>query len=152
QPSNANRVALRIAGTTGAINSASFTSPDCLPATPETEACLFLTGAIPVELQPLTHSCPLPDGETATSCVPVALTPQVMTATSVALAATVVVGNTTTNITPLTGTMVMRLREPASGPAIGYLIDDHGTPTLVLSLEVYLDAPDMTIPLVNHDL
>ncbi|HEX7838669.1 MAG TPA: hypothetical protein VF469_14435, partial [Kofleriaceae bacterium] len=49
-------------------------------------------------------------------------------------------------------------REPASGPATGYLIDDNGTPTLVLSLDVYLDAPDMLLPSdsplipLNHDL
>jgi hypothetical protein len=51
-----------------------------------------------------------------------------------------------------TGTSIMRVREPASGPVTGYLIDDHGTPTLIVALELYLDAPDMSIPLSSHDL
>ena len=47
---------------------------------------------------------------------------------------------------------VMRVREPATGPVTGYVIDDNGTPTLVLSLDLYLDAPDLSIPLSSHDL
>jgi hypothetical protein len=81
--------------------------------------------------------------------VPVVLTPQVMYATSVAIDAT------RTLIVPInsdTGMSVMRVREPVSGPVTGYLIDDHGTPTLVLALDLYLDAPDMSIPLSSHDL
>ena len=46
----------------------------------------------------------------------------------------------------------MRLREPAGGPAMGYVIDDHGTPTFVATLALYLDAPEMRLPLLNHDL
>jgi hypothetical protein len=52
----------------------------------------------------------------------------------------------------------MRLREPASGPITGYIIDDAGTPTLIISLALYLDAPDMldthdmTPSLFHHDL
>jgi len=142
-----NRAALRIVGTTGVVSSASFNMPDCLPGTPEREACMYITGAMPVELLPLTHTCPLPGGETASSCVPVVLTTQVVYATSVAIDATAVVGiSTSTNLS------VMRLREPAGGPVTGYLVDDHGTPTLVVALELYLDAPDMSIPLSSHDL
>jgi len=142
-----NRVALRITGTTGVVSSASFNTPDCLPQTPEREACMYLAGAMPVELLPLAHNCSLPGGETAASCVPVVLSPQAMYATSVAINATAVVG-----INADTGMSVMRVREPASGPVTGYLIDDQGTPTLVLALDLYLDAPDMSIPLSSHDL
>lgn len=143
-----NRVALRIAGTTGVVSSASFSSPDCLPATPQKEACMYLSGAMPVELLPLAHDCALPGGATAASCVPVVLSPQVMYATSVAMTATVVVGISTD-----TGMSIMRIREPASGPVTGYLIDDGGTPTLVLALDLYLDAPDLSLPLgTTHDL
>ena len=142
-----NRVALRITGTSGAVSSASFNMPDCLPGTPEKEACMYLSGAMPVELLPLAHDCPLPGGVTAASCVPVVLSPQAMYATSVAITATVVI-----DINSDTGMSVMRIREPATGPVTGYLIDDKGTPTLVLSLDLYLDAPDMSIPLSSHDL
>ena len=52
-----------------------------------------------------------------------------------------------------TGMSIMRVREPAGGPVTGYLIDDGGTPTLVLALALYLDAPDMSLPLgTTHDL
>jgi len=144
-----NRVALRITGTTGVVSNASFNMPDCLPGTPEKEACMYLSGTMPVELLPLAHDCPLPGGATAASCVPVVLTPQVMYATSVAIDAT---GALIVPISSDTGMSVMRVREPATGPVTGYLIDDQGTPTLVLALDLYLDAPDMSIPLSSHDL
>jgi hypothetical protein len=142
-----NRVALQIAGTSGAVSSASFNTPDCLPATPEKEACMYLSGAMPVELLPLAHDCALPGGETAARCVPVVVSPQVMYATSVAMSATVLV-----SIPTDTGMSVLRIREPASGPVTGYLIDDAGTPTLVLALDLYLDAPDLSgLPIGTSD-
>jgi DNA-binding transcriptional regulator YiaG len=147
-----NRVALRVAGTTGVVSSAIFNMPDCLPATAEKEACMYLSGAMPVELLPLAHGCPLPGGETAASCVPVVLSPEAMYGTSVAIDATAVIGVSTVRISTVTGMFVMRIREPASGPVTGYLIDDRGTPTLVVSLELYLDAPDMSLPLLTHDV
>src|SRR5262249_27605617 len=48
-----NRAALRITGTGGLVGSAHFNGNDCIPSTPETEACLYLTGAMPVEMQPV---------------------------------------------------------------------------------------------------
>jgi len=149
QPSDANRVALRITGTTGIVASADFdaNTPDCLPQTPGKQGCMYLSGAMPVELLPLTHDCALPGGETAASCIPLVLSPQVMYATSVGMDATVV-----TSLNVPTGLSVMRIREPAGGPVTGYLIDDKGTPTVVLALTVYLDAHDMDVPALGHDL
>jgi hypothetical protein len=140
-----NRAALRIVGTGGVVLSAGFNAPDCVPATTEREACMYLSGAMPVALLPLAHDCPLPGGAIAASCVPVVLSPQAMYATSVSMTA---IGVDIAD----TGMSVMRIREPASGPVTGYLIDDNGTPTLVLSLDLYLDAPDMNILLTTHDL
>ncbi|MBC7978268.1 MAG: hypothetical protein H7138_25060 [Myxococcales bacterium] len=143
-----NRVALRITGTDGLVSSASFDTPDCLPDTPEKEACMYLSGAMPVELLPLAHNCALPGGGAVASCVPVVLSPQAMYATSLAMHATVLF-----SIGTSTRMSVMRIREPADGPITGFLIDDNGTPTLVLGLELYLDAPDMSLPLgTDHDL
>jgi len=149
---DANRVALRITGTTGIATAASFHMADCLPATADIEACMYLAGAMPVELLPAAHDCPLPGGDTAASCVPVALSPQVMYGTSLALDATALIGVSTVNISTVTGRFVMRIREPAHGPVTGYLIDDHGTPTLVVALDLYLDAPDMSVPLLDDDV
>jgi Bacterial Ig-like domain len=149
QPSDANRVALRITGTTGLVASADFdaNTPDCLPQIPGKQGCMYLSGAMPVELLPLAHDCALPGGETAASCIPLVLSPQAMYATSVGMDATVV-----TSLNVPTGLSVMRIREPASGPVTGYLIDDHGTPTVVIALSVYLDAHDMDVPALGHDL
>jgi hypothetical protein len=47
----------------------------------------------------------------------------------------------------------MRIREPAGGgPVMGYIINGGTTPTMVVSLDLYMDAPDMSIPLSSHDL
>jgi hypothetical protein len=147
--SDGNRVALQITGTTGLVGSAKFddVTADCLPNIPDKQACMYLSGAMPVELLPLAHDCALPGGETAASCIPLVLSPQAMYATSVGLVATVVV-----DISVATDMMVMRIREPATGPITGYLIEDGGTPTVVVALDVYLDAPDMVVPALGHDL
>jgi hypothetical protein len=147
-----NRVALRVTGMTGVVTSASFNMPDCLPATPEKEACMYLSGVMPVELLPLARDCALPGGQTAASCVPVALTSQAMYGTSLAIMASAFIDPSTVDISTPSGRFVMRIREPANGPVTGYLIDDNGTPTLVASLDLYLDAPNMRLPLLNHDV
>jgi hypothetical protein len=146
-----NRVALRIADTGGTITSASFGGRDCLPDVAGTQGCMYLSGDMPVELQPVAHDCALPGGATAATCVPIALSPQAMYATSVDLDATLL------GFIPLsssTAMSVLRIREPADGPVTGYLIDDAGTPTLVLDLQLYLDAQDLSgLPLGgSHDL
>jgi hypothetical protein len=148
-----NRVALRIAAVTGIVTSATFNSPDCLPATPEKEGCMYMSGVMPVELLPLAHNCALPGGQTAASCVPVEVSPQAMYGTSVAINSTAVISGIPIILPNVpTNMFVMRIREPATGPVTGYLINDNGTPTLVLSLDLYLDAPDMVLPLLEHDV
>lgn len=149
--SDTNRVALRIADTGGTITSASFGGPDCLPDVAGTQACMYLSGDLPVELQPVAHDCALPGGAHAATCVPIALSPQAMYATSVDLDATLI------GIIPLSSSTemsVLRMREPADGPITGYLIDDAGTPTFVLDLDLYLDAQDLSglPPGGSHDL
>lgn len=148
-PRDENRAAMRLTGTTGQITDAELTSPDCLPGTPETEACMYLMGALPVSLGKLTENCPLPGGGSAPECVPVVMSPQAMYATSISMHAVL------SNVIPIdsnTNIAVMRIREPASGPLIGYIIDGGGTPKLTAALDLYMDAPDLTLPLVNHNL
>lgn len=149
--SDANRAALQITGHSGIISDADFSSPDCLPDVPGTQACMYLSGAMPTQLLPLAHDCALPTGDTAPVCVPVVLSPQSMFATSVRMDATAI-GLFTLHSD--TGMSVMRLREPADGPITGYLIDDNGTPTLVVRLSLYLDAHDLggLPPGGTHDL
>ena len=145
-----NRAGLKITGTTGAVESASFNGPDCDPTTPEKEACMYMTGAMPSEMGELTENCTLPGGGTADKCVPVTMGPQAMLATSIQMHA---VASVIFDI-PIdtdTGTSVMRIREPADGVK-GYIIDKGGIPTMVAALDLYMDAPDMSILLSSHDL
>jgi hypothetical protein len=72
-----------------------------------------------------------------------------MYATSVSMHAVL---NSVIPIDTDTGTAVMRIREPATGPVRGYIIDGGGTPKMVTALELYMDAPDMSLPLSSHDL
>ena len=148
--SDDNRVALRITGASGVLSSASFPVTDCIAATPEVEACSALSAALPVALLPAAHDCALPGGGTAASCVPVALSVEQVVGTSLPLNATLITGQTINNND--THDLVMRLREPPDGPAMGYIIDDHGTPTFVATLALYLDAPGLQLVLVDHDL
>ena len=144
-----NRVALRITGTSGSVGSAHFNGNDCITSTPDVEPCIYLSGALPVEMQDVQSNCTLPDGSTAANCMPVALSAQAMLGTSINMTASVVV-----SITSDTGTSVMRVREPKSGgPPMGYVINKNGTPTLVASLDLYMDTPDLSLPLgATHDL
>lgn len=160
QAREGNRVALQIVGTSGSVTSASFSEPDCVPATEVKDGCMYLSGAMPVQLLALQHECALSGGRTVGRCMPVALSPQAMYATSVSIDATAMADGDTATIKANTRTLVMRIREPAGGgPVTGFLIDPAGDPSppgeppaLVVSLEVYLDAPDMTLLGLDHDV
>jgi hypothetical protein len=144
-----NRAAMAITGTEGAISAASFSGADCVPSMPGTQACMYLLGDMPVTMGELKQNCALPGGLSAPSCVPVTMSPQAMLATNISMDATVLV-----TIGTDTGTSVMRIREPATGPVMGYIYDDGGTPTLIAQLDLYMDAPDMSVALdlAEHDL
>jgi hypothetical protein len=141
-----NRAALRIIGTGGSVNSASFDEADCVPSTPEKENCMYLVGSMPADMGEVSTDCPVPGGS-APACIPVRLSTQVMYGTSIRLVANI--GISTTNDTAI---QMMRVREPAGG-VMGYVIDRGGTPTMVVALKLYMDAPDMSLPLgTGHDL
>jgi hypothetical protein len=108
---------------------------------------MYLVGSMPADMGEVTTTCPLPGGGSAPACLPVRLGAQSMYGTSVQMDATAGLSLTTD-----TGMQLMRIREPATGPVTGYVIDRNGTPTMVLALELYMDAPDMSITLSSHDL
>lgn len=110
---------------------------------------MFLVGSMPAVVGELTTTCPLPGGLTAPSCMPVKLSPQVMYGTSISMTADLGLLKPSTP----TGMQMMRVREPADGPVMGYIIDREGTPTMVVALELYMDAADMSLTLgAPHDL
>jgi hypothetical protein len=56
-------------------------------------------------------------------------------------------------LTTSTGTSIMRVRERRDGtPLEGYIVDRGGTPTMIVALELYMDAPDMQLPIAQHDM
>jgi hypothetical protein len=71
-----------------------------------------------------------------------------MLGTSVSMTASVGI-----SINTDTGGSVMRVREPAGGGSVvGYIYEEAGAPTMIVALDLYMDAPDMSIPLSSHDL
>ncbi len=143
-----NRVALRVAGTSGLLTGASFPGGDCVPSTPEVEGCMYMQGAIPAQLGARRLGCALPDGTTAATCIPVTMSAQAMYSTSLTMrAAALGIGLNTE-----TGMSIMRLRERPDGPLEGYIVDRGGVPTMVVALDLYMDAPDMSLPIAQHDL
>ena len=145
-----NRAALRIAGSTGDVSDPELNGPDCVLSTPETENCMYLQGVMPVSLGELENDCALPDGTRAPVCVPLEVAPLAMYATTISMDTTIL-GLAT--VTADTGISVMRLRQPSAGPVRGFIIDKAGVPTLISALELYMDAPDMSLPLgADHDL
>lgn len=146
---NENAAALRITASHGFVSSAKFNGADCVASTTELENCQFLQGAMPTTMLDAQMNCMLPDGNTVPSCIPVDMSPQAMYGTSTQMHAVTSVG---IGMDTDTGTVVMRLREPSSGPITGYIYDKGGTPTLQVALALYMDAPDMSITLSSHDL
>ena len=140
-----NRAAFTIADTGGAILSASFDEADCIPSTSADEDCMYIAGAMPVQMQPAMTGCSLPDGTSAPACVPVELSPATMYATSIGLTADGLFDSST-------DTSILRLREPATGPVTGYIFDNGGATTFAVALDIYLDAPDLSITATTHDL
>jgi hypothetical protein len=56
-------------------------------------------------------------------------------------------------VTINTGQAELRLREPADGSTTtGYIYERNGKAVATVVLDLYMDAPDMNVPLVTHDL
>jgi len=146
-PADDNRAALQIGGTAGLITSATFSATDCAPDLAGVQACMYMTGAMPAQLGEKRDQCTLPDGTVADTCVPVVISPQSLFSTSVTMtAAALGIGISTS-----TGKSVMRVRDHGA-PLEAFIIDREGTPTMVVALDLYMDAPGMSLPLSQHDL
>lgn len=141
-----NRTAMHVTGTTGAVSSAKFTSGQCQGGMQD-DGCMYINGAMATELMPIQMGCTLPDGTMVPVCQPVAIAPGVMFGTNVDMAAVALFTLNTS-----TETSIMRVREPANGPITGYVYDDNGSPSMMVKLDLYMDAPDMSVPLSSHDL
>lgn len=157
-PRDQNRVAVAITNTGGIIDDARFDQPDCLPDTARVEACSYLSAELPVSIGAARTSCTIGEDEqgapiTVDRCVPVRIYPQILYGTSLTMDADVVGLGAVDDLR--TGRLIMRLREARDQPIIGYIIDDpDGTSRFLVDMELYLDAPDLSIlgGLASHDL
>lgn len=150
--SSTNRAALRIVGTSGMVRSATLNGPDCVPGTPAREACMYLSGALPVTMGTLQHGCTI-DGATVAACIPVELSPQILYGTSLSMNATVAVIGTLSD--QRTQQLVLRLRTPPGQPLMSHIVvGADGQAALRARLPLYLDAPSMKLlaGLAGHDL
>ncbi len=156
-PTDENRVAMEISGTSGLISAASLNGPDCVPARPGQQSCAYLHADLPVLIGAVQPSCPIDGQGKATTgagpCLQVRVLPSLILNTSLSM------NTTAAGFLPIsdlpTGELVMRVRE-VGGPAYGYILKESGSakPQFVIQQNVYIDAPDLKIAsgLVSHDL
>lgn len=146
-----NRAAMRIVDSSGLGGVPDFDEPDCVEATPELENCIFVAAAMPVSMGATESNCTVGNDDDGNpiivdTCIPARIYPQVIYTTSMSM-------DLIFGISLSTQRTVMRVREPADGPAYGYVFEDPqtGSPVLLASLDAYMDAPDMALS-GSHDL
>ena len=86
-------------------------------------------------------------GTVGGACMPVAIGAGVMFGTPGAMSAGVGI-----SVSSDSEPSILRVREPAAGPVTGYIYDDGGTPSMEVKLDLYMDAPGLSITLSSHDL
>lgn len=150
-----NRIAMEIASFDGVVTSASLNGLDCLVDRPGQQVCSHVTATLPVSIGGVIASCPIDaEGRPSTApnpCIEVRVLPNSILGTSISMSTTAF------GIVPIsnlpTGVMVMRLREQGA-PIHGYILREPGVadPEFVIRQDVYVDTPDLSIPLATHDL
>jgi hypothetical protein len=139
---------MHASGATSPLSNPTFTTPSCDTGMAG-DGCLYISGAMTVEMQPVQMGCTLPGGMMVPACMPVAIDPGIMFGTSVTMQARII---GLVDISSDTNASIMRVREPATGPVTAYIYDDNGSPSMIVQLELYMDAPDLSVTLSSHDL
>lgn len=153
-----NQLAVEVASTSGDITAASLAGADCDAARPGNQVCIGVAAELPVTVLPKVESCPVTaTGAPATGappCVPVRISPQSVRVTSLTINATASILGVDIDIRNVqTGLMHLRLMEPIAAGAVGHILDDGaGKPVFVIAAQTLMDAPDLSIPLVSHDV
>jgi hypothetical protein len=153
RPNDKNRVVMELTGFGGVITAASLAGDDCLPDRPGKQSCQYLSATMLSSVGSLLASCPVDaQGKPSTAsnppCIRVRVYPNIIVGTSTATDSTALLIVTNNNLQ--TGMMLERLRE-TSGPLYGYIMQEAGAAVYVIRQELYLDAPDLTIPSATHD-
>ncbi len=153
--STTNRAAVALAGVSGIVTSASIAMPDCDTATPDNEGCLYLSSDLVVVLGENQTSCVIESAEgnlNAADCLPVSVSPGAIYGTELSMDANVLGLGIINDLK--TGRVILRIRE-GDQQVKGYIVEDAaGEPEILLTLSVYMDAPDLSIlgGLASHDL
>ncbi len=138
----------------GMITDAVLDQEDCDPEMAGDQACLYVSGTMPVSIGGGEADCQI-DGETVDWCVRAEVFPQIMYGTSLTMDATAVVDGVTLTMDNLpTRQLVMRVQPNPDGPVYGYLVAGGNGPRFRATLPLYMDAPDMVLTQFNmsHDL
>jgi hypothetical protein len=154
---DANRAVMEIVKIGGIITNAALTGVDCLAARAGTQTCSYLNATLPSSIGGVLPSCPVDaqgqPSSAANPCLEVRVFPSAILGTSISM------NTTALGLVPIndvsTGMMLMRLRE-TGGPLHGYILREPGVadPQFVIDQDLYLDAPDMKLPIfgTTHDL
>ncbi len=155
-----NRAALHIVGHGGTVTDARIDMPDCIPATPRKEGCMYLSADMIVTLGEQQDSCSFETGHGTTMadhCVPVQLAPSAIYTTGLLLDVEAVWGLVELDKIN-TGKNILRLRE-GNAPITGHIVESlDGNAEMFVALDMYLDAPDLEIDLLggllslDHDM
>lgn len=150
-----NRAAVSLSQVSGVVTSASISMPDCDLDTAEVQGCMYLSSDLVVTLGEKQSSCSFDSAGstvTADNCVPVVIAPTTIYGTELVMDANVFGLGLINNLS--TGRMIMRVRE-TDGPVTGYIVEaDDGKSELYVTMNIYLDAPDLSIlgGAASHDL
>ncbi|MCG8420049.1 MAG: Ig-like domain-containing protein [Proteobacteria bacterium] len=150
---DANRGAVNVTGVSGIVTRATVVDSPCPPEAGNLDqGCFYANASLPVAIgEPQVNCIVGQDSEGAPivvdQCIPVEITPQIIYGTSLTI---------DTNLgTAETGRLLMRVRETPEKRNLAYIVNGNNGAELMLDLDVYLDAPDMSLPfdfLADHDL
>ncbi len=138
----------------GMIVAAVLDQEDCAPDIDGDQACLYITGTMPVSIGGAESDCQIGQ-ETVPWCVRTEVYPQLMLGTSLSMDATAVVDKVNLTMDDLpTRQLIMRVVPNPDGPIHAYLVTGDDGPRLRAVLDLYMDAPDMVVSQFNmsHDL
>ena len=150
-----NRAAVRLAGVSGLVSSASFAMEDCDASTPQLEGCMYLSGDLVVRLEEPLENCSIATAAgpiSAEHCIPVEVSPGAIYGTQLLMDANILGLGLINDLG--TGKIVLRTRQNGE-PIRGFIVEDSaGKPELFVTLSTFMDAPDLSIfgGLASHDL
>lgn len=122
------------------------------------DGSLYLNASLPVTLGVAAKDCTIgADAQgnaiVVSDCIPAEITPQILYSTSLTVCTQAVLDGQSITIGLITRQSIFRMRQRGQ-PILGHIVSEPGEDEahLVAEMNLYLDAPDMRIPGMNHDM